>query len=249
MLEGLEVVPGTPHSLSLDYNPVRVGDVGALWIIEVWADVRDRLGNPVADGTFVFFSLDGGIGDIRSGNTVDGRVTVALSYTSPDTFEPVTVTGTLQNGDEEISADISFDLPLQEGAIEANAGPRNWLFEEDREIAEIVIWVTLTDGNRQDINNGLIQFSTDFGALYWLDHENDELVRFIRGRAEMLTGIRDENHDEEPGQATIYLIAEEDDIFDDPFVAEMIVTVEIILDGYEEEINDEVEITFTRRIE
>lgn len=248
-LAGMEVIPGVPYSIVLNYDQNGVDIGGVSWTIDVWADVKDILRNPVANGTRVTFALDGEIGEINSGFTNDGIVTVQLRYRGEETFERVNITGTVNTGEEEISDDLSIELPIQEGAITANTSPANWNFEQDREVAQIRIRAELQDGHRTQINNGLIKFLADLGDLYWLDDETGELERFIGGRAQMLTGISDDNHAEEPGQATIYLIAEEDDIFDDPFVAEVVVTVEIVLNNYEDEINTQVEITFTREIE
>jgi hypothetical protein len=249
ILDGLEVVAGAPHTIELSYNRVGANAGGGEWTIDVMADVKDVLRNPVADGTVVFFSLDGDIGNISDRTTVNGTVTTPLLYNGANTFESILVTGTVRNGEAEINDDISFLLPIQGGAIEVNVVPANWQFAEGREVAEIAIVVELTDGHRALINNGLIEISTPLGDLFWRDSENDELVRFNGGQAQMLTGINDDNHAEDDGQVTVYLIAEEDDIFEDPDDPDMIVTVSVNLDDYEEEVNDQVNITFTRQVD
>jgi hypothetical protein len=249
ILDGMEVVPGVPFSIELSYDRVGANAGGGEWTVEVTAEVKDVLRNPVADGTMVFFDIDGDIGNISNRTTVDGIATTPLRYRGSNTFEPITITGTVRNGDEEIFDNISFQLPLQNGAIEVNVVPGNWMFREDRELAQIQIRVELTDGTGAFINNGLIEISTPLGDLFWRDRANGEFVRFNGGRAQMLTGINDDNHDEEAGQVTVYLIAEEIDMFDDPEVSEVIVTVSVALDDYEDEVNAEVNISFTRQVE
>ncbi len=68
------ILPGPPAQLTLSARPARVGPGGR---IELSAAVRDRYGNPPADGVIVSFSSSGGVFTAASAPVAGG---VALTY-------------------------------------------------------------------------------------------------------------------------------------------------------------------------
>ncbi len=84
----VQVIPGPPFSMTLSYAPhfMYVRECGKNQTVTIFADVRDEKNNPVADGTYVLFSIyaSPGEGDALSSEnplpTVGGIAQV--SYTS-----------------------------------------------------------------------------------------------------------------------------------------------------------------------
>jgi len=84
----IEVLPGSSFSIELSYDPhfVYVRDCGKNQTLTIYADVKDEKNNPVADGTYVMFSIfaSPGQGDSLSSvepiPTVNGQALV--SYTA-----------------------------------------------------------------------------------------------------------------------------------------------------------------------
>ena len=89
----------------------------------------------------------------------------------------------------------------------------------------------LNDGHGITINNAPILFSSNRASFGWVDL-NNQLHMYFPDPVRKYTGVRDQQNDEEPGQATVFLIAEETDIFLDPFTLEVSVRIDASVEGY-----------------
>ncbi len=84
----IQILPGSPYYVIVTYSPlfVYVRDCGKYQTVSVYADVRDEKNNPVADGTYVKFSIIASPGYGDSLSTVEPVPTVGgvsqVSYTS-----------------------------------------------------------------------------------------------------------------------------------------------------------------------
>ncbi len=84
----IQILPGSPYYVIVSYSPlfVYVRDCGKHQTVSVYADIRDEKNNPVADGTYVKFSIIASPGYGDSLSTVEPVPTVGgisqVSYTS-----------------------------------------------------------------------------------------------------------------------------------------------------------------------
>jgi hypothetical protein len=181
----------------------------------------------------------------RNGDSVDGLAFSNLVYNSVNTFEELEITAVVQTEFGEITGSRPHILPLQEGVMELNVDPANWMFEDGRADAVIRCWVVLNDGHGIEINNGPILFTSNRAVFGWLDLDA-QMHLYYPEAVRKFTGIRDELNDEQPGQATVFLVAEEPDIFLDPFTLEVTVQVNATVEGYDDVSADPDFIFFTR---
>jgi len=250
----VSVTSGPPFELDIDVNNEGEDGGGGAWIIEVSARVWDEFRNPVANLIPVVFSISlqnanieaGFTGNVgRNGDSVDGLAFSDLVYNSVNTFEELEITAVVQTEFGEITGSRPHILPLQEGVMELNVDPANWMFEDGRADAVIRCWVVLNDGHGIEINNGPILFTANRAVFGWLDLDA-QMHLYYPEAVRKLTGIRDELNDEQPGQATVFLVAEEPDIFLDPFTLEVTVQVNATVEGYDDVSADPDFIFFTR---
>jgi len=120
------------------------------------------------------------------------------------------------------------------------------MFNEDNDNAEIRVWAILRDGHGVLINNAPILFTSNRARLWWKDFSNDRFIEFFPDPARKFTGVVDRQNTEEPGTATVYLRAQAEDIFLDPFTLEQQVRIEAVLEGYEDVIAQPRFVLFTR---
>ena len=250
----VSVTSGPPFELDIDVNNEGEDAGGGAWVIEVSARIWDEYRNPVANLIPVVFSISlqnaniaaGYTGNVgRTGEAVDGLAYSDLVYNSINTFEDLEITAVVQTEFGEITGSRPHILPLQEGVLELNVDPANWMFEGGRENAEIRCWVELKDGHGITINNGPILFTANRAAFGWLDLDA-QMHMYYPEAVRKITGIRNELTDEMPGQATVFLVAEEPDIFLDPFTLEVTVQVNATVEGYDDVSADPDFIFFTR---
>ncbi len=258
---GFEVFPGEAQRMTMNYNPEPISSGGGTWLMEVWVDVRDGLGYPVRDGAGVAFSLDPQIATISRlgvmnqpglhGEARPGRAYATLSYQSENVFGNVSITAeipTVRYGVITTATDLV--LPLSGGVLTLNASPGNWNYGDDGDIAQIWVQATLRDGQRNLINNGNVRFHPEAGSLYYFDEQDQELQPMQE--SVRITGLVDEYNAEEPGQATVYLLIEENEAFpfeddpDDPNDNIVVITLDATLDGYRDVASAPLEITLTR---
>ena len=245
ILSTLSVVSGPPASISIsmDDRGDRIG--GGIWAVDVSARVWALNRNPVGDGVRVAFSVEPEVASIENSVTIGGVAQTQLLYDSEDTFEEIEITALIRAQDEDIVGGRATILPLQDGNLELNVDPANWTFEDGREEAEIRCWAVLTDGYGTEINNAPVLFSTARGRFGWKD-VNDQRRMFYPNPARRFTGLHDQQNNEEPGQATVFLVAEEQDVFLDPFTLEVMVEVGARVEGYDDVATRPEFISFTR---
>jgi len=238
----VRVTAGPPFGIDIDVNDEGEDIGGGAWLIEVSARIWDRYRNPVSDRIPVWFTVEPQVANIdpaftgnenRAGEIIPGMAFTNLVYQSRNTFRAIEISALVHTEDGEIEAHRDHILPLQEGTLELNVDPANWMFDVDREIAEIRCWVTLNDGQALPLNGAPILFSSNRAAFGWRD-PNDQMRMFYPDPVRMITGLRDQLHDEEPGQATVFLVAEEGEIFLDPFGNEMTVQIDAYVEGFQD---------------
>ncbi len=236
------VISGPPFQLDIDVNDRGYEAGGGAWIVEVSARVWDIHRNPVSDGIPVVFTVDPEIANIsisatggenRAGEAVSGLAFADLVYQSVNTFDPITISAEIHTQQGQIQGSREHILPLQRGEISLNVDPQNWQFNEDNPDAVVRCWATVKDGHGILINNAPVVFTSTHSWFYWRDFSNDEFIQFFPEPARKYTGVVDRQNDEAPGQATVYLLSEEEDIFIDPFDIEKMVTIRAAVDGYD----------------
>ena len=246
---------GHPARIDLDIDTEGFDVGGGAWEIEVSANVADASGYPVADGVHVTFDVDPDIAVIRPAQTgspnrrgveTPGIANTRLTYNSQRTFSPLEITARVQAPAGEISTARVILLPLQRGEMTLNVDPGNWMFEEGQEEAEIRVWAVLQDGHGVAINNAPILFTTNRGRFYWRDFATNRLVEYFPNPVRKLTGIQDQHNMENPGHATVILVATEPDVFLDPFTLEVTVRVAAVVEGYDDVFTQPQLIYFTR---
>jgi len=253
---GVMVVSGPPFQADLAVNDLGVDKGGGLWEIEVSALVWDIHSNPVADNIPVDFTVDPGIATITPGFTgnlsqngvsTPGVAFGKLIYQSSNTFNQIEISASIATEQGVIIGEREHILPLQGGYIELHVDPGNWMFDGNNDQAEIRCWVILKDGHDILINNAPILFSSNRGHFCWRDFSRDRLVEFFPDPVRKHTGVVDRENNEEPGQATVYLIAEEFDIYLDHVTPEVSVQINAEVEGYEGYVTAEPQtVRFTR---
>ena len=160
--------------------------------------------------------------------TRDGFAETWLTFSAERTLETVRVTARAEAVDGRIEESIEVVLPLFEGQLDLNIEPLVWEFDRERpnEVCNIQIRAQLLDGFDNPINNAVILFETSRGRFHWFDRQQDRFIAFDDGEARLLTGVRDERREEEPGCATVFLRGVMDDFFLDPFTLEVCVEVQ-----------------------
>ncbi len=255
ILSTVAVVSGPPFQLDIDVNDDGEDAGGGAWGVEVSARVWDIHRNPVADRIPVVFTVDPEIANISPGHTgnegqagapVKGLAYAQMHYNSVNTFDPITISAEVQTEQGQIQGSREHILPMQEGELELNVDPGNWMFNEENPDAVIRCWVVLKDGHQILINNAPILFTSNRSRFSWRDFSNDEYIEFFPEPARKFTGVIDRQNNEEPGQATVYLLAEEGDIFLDPFTLEVTVQINAAVEGYDDVQADPGFIFFTR---
>jgi len=256
ILSNVAVISGPPFQLDIDVNDFGEDAGGGAWLIEVSARVWDIHRNPVANNIPVVFTVDPEIANIstgytgnegQDGQTIPGLAFGDLVYHSIYTFDPIEISAGVQTARGQITGSREHILPLQKGCIDLNVDPGNWMFDEDdHELAQIRCWAVLKDGHGIEINNAPVLFTSSRAEFWWYDFSRDRLVQFFPDPTRKFTGVVDRENNELPGQATVYLIAEEHDIFLDPFTPEVSVEIEAKVEGYENVYAEPRYVFFTR---
>jgi len=244
ILSTVQVVAGPPAAIDIDVNDDGDDAGGGTWQIPVSARVFDSHLNPVANNIPVGFTvipddiatIDPGFtgNDIGAGAT-NGLAYSWLYYHSVKTFEPFTIQAEVQVANGQIVAQRQHLLPMQDGTLELNVDPQNWMFNRDRpnDVARVRTWVVLQDGHQININNGPILFRTDRARFYWLNQVGAVYTAFFPNVARKYTGVVNQNHNEPPGVATVYLQGVMNDFYLDEFTLEVTVHLEASVEGYD----------------
>jgi hypothetical protein len=245
VLSTIAVVSGPPAQLDIDVNDDGDDAGGGTWEIPVSCRVFDLHRNPVADRIPVVFTVDPPIATIDpgfTGNDIGSGATPGLAYAwmryhSQRTFSQITISAEVraQNEQGSITGDREHILPLQDGVLDLNVDPQNWMFDRGapRDTCLIRVWAILTDGHQILINNGPILFRTDRGDIWYRNWaRNGQLTMFTPDNpAKRYTGV-EANH-EAPGQATVYLRGQMSDFYLDDFTLEVTVHIEANVEGYD----------------
>ncbi len=251
----IQVAGGQPFAMNINVDENGYDAGGGAWEVEVAVNVWDETESPVADGVMINFELDADIGIIhpavtgnqnRRGASEPGMAHSRFIYQSQQTFNSTVITATIQTPRGNIVEEFEFTLPLQQGELMLNVDPANWMFNEDNDQADIRVWAILRDGHGVLINNAPILFTSNRARLWWKDISNDRFVEFFPDPARKFTGVEDRQNDEPPGTATVYLRAEMEDIFLDPFSLEQQVRIEAVLEGYDDVVAQPRFVLFTR---
>ncbi len=254
-LSTVAVVSGPPFQLDIDVNDEGEDAGGGAWQIEVSARVWDIHRNPVANRIPVVFTVEPEIANIEAawtgnlgaaGTPVQGLAYARLVYNSVNTFDAIEIQAEVQTERGQIQGSREHVLPLQEGLLELNVDPGNWMFNEENDQADIRVWAVLTDGHQIRINNAPVLFTSNRARFWWKDFSNDRFNMFFPDASRKFTGIVDRQNNEEPGVATVYLRAEMPDIFLDPFTLEVTVQINASVEGYNDVQADPGFIFFTR---
>jgi len=237
------VIAGGPGHLDIDVNDDAEDAGGGVWQIPVSARVYDSQGNSVADEVPVTFSVDPQIATIDpgfTGNDIGMGATQGIAYSwlryhSSNTFAPITITAEVQTDDSAITASRAWVLPLQRGQIELNADPGSWMFDRARpnDTCLVKVWAIVTDGHGVTINGAPVLFRTDRARFYWQNLRINRYVPFFPAPARRFTGLVNNENNEERGVATVYLRGIMDDFYLDAFTLEVMVHVEVAIEGYD----------------
>ena len=249
------VTGGYPAALDIDVDDEAIDAGGGSWSIEVSARVWDADHNPVIDNIPVEFVVDPEIADIgegytgnenRNGNSIPGVANVELVYPSTATFSLIRISARVRPPHGVVMGNRDHELPLQRGELSLHYDPAHWMFEEGSEEAIIRVWVVLRDGHRILIDRAPVLFNTNRGRYHWYNNRRNRYEEYYPEPARKLTGIIDEENSEDAGQATVFLIAEEHDVFLDPFTLEVSVRISAVLEGYGDVFTEPGFIFFTR---
>ncbi len=235
------VTGGPPEGIDIDVDAHGLPAGGDAWELELAARVWDAYGNPVRDGIPVTFervrhiaiapALTGNRN--RRGEFISGTAYTRLIYNSELSFQQIELTAHVSTPAGDIQRSRDFILPLQHGNLALHVDPANFRFDRRNEEAIIRVWCILRDGHGSLINNAPILFSSDRGEFYWRDIRHGELFRFFPDPARKFTGAVDHRNDEPPGQATVFIVCEANDIFPDPFNLGWLVQIDAEVEGYE----------------
>jgi len=244
-----QIVAGPPDLLDIDVNDDGKDAGGGAWSVEVSARIFDIYKNPVADGIPVTFTVDPEIATIDpsqtgipglSGTALPGLAYSQMKYNSYNTFDTLNITATVLTLDGEVTGQKRDKaLPMQQGTLQLNVSPINWMFDRNTPLDKclIRIWAVLQDGHQIKINNGPVLFTTARGKISWADfrgvyHEYEPPEPAIK-----YTGWRPPDHPtfyEEDGIATVFLIGIMADFFLDAFSLETTVQLDAGIVGYDD---------------
>jgi len=262
VLSTVAVVSGPPYHLDIDVNDDGNDAGGGTWFIEVSAKVWDIFRNPVADRIPVVFSVNPEIASInpgytgnvgQAGSSEPGLAYSNMYYHSSNTFDTLTISAEVQTAGGAITGEREHTLPMQEGHLDLYVDPANWMFPNGGEghgpLARIRTWVVLKDGHDILINNGPILFTSVRARFYWYNWSRHRDEMFYPAPSKKYTGWRPPKHiehNEDDGKATVFLLAEEADIFLDPFTLEVNVQFNAEVEGYDDVSADPAFVLFTR---
>lgn len=167
---------GPPDTLAVAANFGLVAEGGdGTYDVIVSAVVKDGYGNPVEDGSAVFFDLDPKPaetmieGNAFTGNEVDcnqtwptpttkGVARTCLTYTSEDIFETVGIRARAFSGSGEITTSKAYVLPIISGELLISAFPT---YLDSTSTSTVT--VGLMDKYDNWVDGGVIDFSTEEG--------------------------------------------------------------------------------------
>jgi hypothetical protein len=259
----VQVVSGPPELMDIDVNDDGNDAGGGAWVVEVSARVYDFWRNPVANNIPVAFTVEPDIATINpastgnvgsAGDSAQGLAYTLMTYNSDNTFDTLTIHGLVENPTGEVNAELLHALPLQDGDLQLNCDPTNWMFVrppagEEGDPCLIRVWAVLQDGHQRLVNNGPILFTTN-RATFWRRDIRGTYREYVPPEpSKKYTGWRAPKHadyNEEDGIATVYLRGVMDDFFLDIFTLEITVQINASVEGYNDVTADPGFIFMTR---
>jgi hypothetical protein len=152
---------------------------GGLWRVVAGAVVKDVYGNPVDNGTSVFFELINNVTNCQiGGNAYVGNVSVeddslagvaytVLSYSGIYTYDLITIrasTGAIEG--EGVDGYATVPLPLNDPRFEVQANPASLIFgDTSPDWKSTDIYSVLTDGQGQPVGNAVIMMISTKGQF------------------------------------------------------------------------------------
>lgn len=204
-----------PAYIQIDHNPVGEDEGGALWSIDVLANLSDINAHTVMNGLPVAFSISPpgfvSISDAYTGNMsgpgmpLDGIAATKLLYHSSHTNEVFQVTATYYRQGEPLVATYDLILPVQDPSGVVLSNPANFNFaRHGDEWAAFEIQGTIYDGHGYAVGGQRVLFVSQFGAFY----DTDQLPPVGEPSA----------YGETDGDATVrkYLVLSRAEAFPDP---------------------------------
>jgi len=168
---------GPPNSTEFTIGGHDEGvDIGAgAWKVEVAALVTDEYGNPVGNGTAVFFSIvddpdfasieaDAFVGNENvEGDSLEGTAYTYLTYDGSYTNELIVISVDVGNVG---SFEHEVVLPIQFPVIDMVAVPQHldWTQANDNQPKVTEVRLTVKDGQNNPINNQIVTFSSTLGT-------------------------------------------------------------------------------------
>jgi len=228
------------------------------------ARVYDANQNPVADRIPVVFSVTpdnvatidpGYTGNDIGGGATQGVAYGYLFYNSVNTFAPVTITAQVQTPNGVIHGERQTIYLFS--AVRFRWWPIRRPFRslDDHgqrmglaDTCTIRVWATVTDGHGVLINGAPVLFSTDRGHFYWKNMRlGGRFTSFFPDVVRRLSGLVDQENNEERGVGTVYLRGWMNDFFLDDFALETTVHLGAQVEGYEDVVAQPATVTMTRR--
>lgn len=242
-LSAIAVVAGPPAMLDIDYTSDGDDAGGGAWVIVVSTRVMDRLRNPVRDGIPVVWTVEPRNANIMPGLTgnvvrnygpTPGTAYGELFYQSVYSGDTITLTATVESPLGRAVSSRELVLPLQDGELQLNVDPQNYMFDRNNpnEVATIRIWATLRDGHQIPINNMPVLFTASRGRLYWYNQLTRQYIDFGNEPARRWTGRVDGISNEAAGTATVFLRGTYDEIFPD-MPLEVNIQINARVEGYD----------------
>jgi hypothetical protein len=242
----INVVSGPPDTINVGHNNIGEDGGAGTWIIDIDAAVGDIYNNPVNSWN-VSFTVIPDIATIESenvltgsqpphgGDPVPGVAFTRLAYNGMYTNDSVTVRAACAVSGGNIYGMERFPLPLQDCTVTLYIQPEAWHFVELGDPAWLECCAVVQDGHGQLINNQLVLFFTTKGRFVAAQGSTQYIM-------EKLTGQPPDG----PGEACLWIRAEEQYVFPDPITPEVTGTVHCSVYGYSECITDGQQIIFQR---
>ena len=235
---------------------------GGSWLLEVSTRIYDQFSNPAGNGILVNFSITPDKATIspavtgnqnRSTNrSYPGMAFTTLIYNSANTFDTVSICAEAPELGSNVIGNLDYNLPLQNGLMVLYIDPENFMFESEEDTAVIRCRVRVWDDHNERINNAPALFTASRGRFFWFDYETEQFESFAEDKVLMLTGQglpENPQHRDEDGEATVFLLLTEDDVFLDQVTPEINVQVNAALDGLPDVVADPEILNLTRRYE
>lgn len=248
VISTIQVIGGPPVRFDYDIDPRGIDAGGGIWNLTVAIRAYDSDLNPSNGEYPVTFRIEpDGVATIAPVRIINGSGRTTLAYPSSSTFETIRINASIAIEPGNISNDQNYQLPLQRGFLTLAADPQNWMFNRDRpnDVSRVRVWAVLRDGHDVVINNAPIIFSSDRGKYFWLNNVGGVYTAFFPNPVREYTGLINQNHNEPPGTATVYLQGVMNEYYLDDFTLEVNVHVEARVEGLDV-VADPVTVAMTR---